>query len=173
MATLEEVQAELERVKKDYEGACKLVADMHAAAVGEVRGPIDGPVEDVAAVRQRLIDAQEMMQHMKDADGVLYEVQMERSRQDAKWGQQNHPDGTAPDGVAKAKEIADAARKVCDHMAATKKLTWMHIFTEEVMEAFAETDELKLRVELIQAIAVGVAWVEAIDRRRRVRAGGE
>lgn len=110
---------------------------------------------------------------MATLEEVLQEVHAERTRQDAKWGQQNHPDGTAPDGVAKAKEVADAARKVCDYMAANKKLTWMHIFTEEVMEAFAETDELKLRTELIQSIAVGVAWVEAIDRRRRVRAGGE
>lgn len=110
---------------------------------------------------------------MATLEEVLQEVHAERTRQDKKWGQQNHPDGTAPDGVAKAKEVADAARKVCDYMAANKKLTWMHIFTEEVMEAFAETDELKLRTELIQSIAVGVAWVEAIDRRRRARAGGE
>ena len=42
-----EYQADAEQYKADYLGACKLVADMHAAAVGEVRGPNRGVVEDV------------------------------------------------------------------------------------------------------------------------------
>jgi hypothetical protein len=45
---------ELERAKEDYGRAAKLVADMHAAAVGEVRGPIRGVVEDVADLRAEL-----------------------------------------------------------------------------------------------------------------------
>ena len=34
-------------MKESYEKACALVAQMHAAAVGEIRGPISGVVEDV------------------------------------------------------------------------------------------------------------------------------
>ena len=36
-----------------YTGACKLVAEMHAAAVGEVTGPRFGPVEDVSDLKSR------------------------------------------------------------------------------------------------------------------------
>ena len=39
-------------MRDDHSKACTLVADMHAAAVGEVRGPVLGIVEDVAALRQ-------------------------------------------------------------------------------------------------------------------------
>ncbi len=35
----------------EHDQACKTIADMHAAAVGEVRGPFIGPVEDVAALK--------------------------------------------------------------------------------------------------------------------------
>ena len=125
--------------------------------------------------RQAKLEAQRMMQEMKDADGVLKEVQMERARQDAKWGEQNHPDGTCagPNGAVMAKQHADAARSVCDQMAKIGKLTWAHILTEELMEAYAETDEQKLRKELIQTAAVAVSWIEAIDRRIRGRASGQ
>ncbi|MFF3353365.1 hypothetical protein ACFYWN_12070 [Streptomyces sp. NPDC002917] len=39
--------------REDHQRACVTIADMHAAAVGEVRGPIRGVVEDVAQVRAR------------------------------------------------------------------------------------------------------------------------
>jgi chromosome segregation ATPase len=45
------VEAEAERLKADCLSACGTIADMHAAAVGEVRGPLLGVVEDVASVR--------------------------------------------------------------------------------------------------------------------------
>lgn len=46
--------------KEEYERACKLVADMHAAAVGEVTGPFMGVVEDVAELRKALLGIHEM-----------------------------------------------------------------------------------------------------------------
>lgn len=46
-------EALAERYKADYLSACTQIADMHAAAVGEARGPIRGVVEDVADVRAR------------------------------------------------------------------------------------------------------------------------
>jgi len=161
-----DAKKEVFQFKADYEGACKLVADMHAAAVGEVRGPNVGPVEDVAAMRAELLAARKSLAEEKDAGGVLRDIQEERTRQDVKWGQQNHPDGT---GHTHARAHADSAKSVCNHYAKIGQLTWMHILTEEMMEAFAETDPKLLRTELIQAAAVATAWAECIDRRQRGR----
>lgn len=50
-----------EEMTGNYEGACKLVAEMHAAAVGKITGPRLGVVEDVAAIRDLLIEARDAM----------------------------------------------------------------------------------------------------------------
>lgn len=47
IATLQE---ELAEAKREYQDACKLVAQMHHAAIGSIQGPIRGVVEDVADV---------------------------------------------------------------------------------------------------------------------------
>jgi NTP pyrophosphatase (non-canonical NTP hydrolase) len=71
---------------------------------------------------------------------VLDEVDRERSNQDKKWGEQNHPN-----------------------------LYWLGILMEEVGETAKALIEdghlLQIRGELIQVAAVAVAWVEKIDRR--------
>lgn len=110
---------------------------------------------------------------------VLAEVRVERARQDAKWGEQNHPDGTGawkviPGGEARRDEVvaevragrAEEDRRACDQAARDGRLSWLHILREEVSEAFAE-DGVALRRELIQVAAVAVGWIEAIDRRER------
>jgi hypothetical protein len=93
---------------------------------------------------------------------VVEEILVERHAQDDKWGQQNHPDGTAQhyDDLA-----AEQAKNVCAARAQNGTITWRDILHEEVKEAFAESDQTNLRTELIQVAAVAVAWVEAIDRR--------
>jgi hypothetical protein len=48
--------AESTQLKGDYEKACETIAAMHAAAVGEVTGPVLGVVEDVKAVRNELLE---------------------------------------------------------------------------------------------------------------------
>lgn len=48
---LEDARRELAEMRRSYESACVTIADMHEAAVGEIRGPIRGVVEDVADVR--------------------------------------------------------------------------------------------------------------------------
>lgn len=163
MGERDDARAEAERFKKDHEGACQLVAAMHAAAVGEVRGPDVGPVEDVAALRAKYL----ALSGTNSTVGVLQEVQDERARQNAKWGVQNHPDGTGPDvgGKGVSKALADNAKSITDREAKEGKLTWRHILMEEVAEAFAESDPKKLRTELVQVSAVATQWVEAIDRR--------
>ncbi|MBD3753439.1 MAG: hypothetical protein IE935_13740 [Micrococcales bacterium] len=119
---------------------------------------------------------------------VLDEVARERARQDAKWGEQNHPDGSGPRvslmspilgapsdkwgdrvGVhlALMRELRDNAVATTDQRAVTGELTWRDILLEEVFEAFAEEDPARLRAELIQVAAVATQWVEAIDRRSK------
>lgn len=48
---LADTRRDLDEMRGDYERACVTVAAMHEAAVGEVRGPNHGVVEDVADVR--------------------------------------------------------------------------------------------------------------------------
>ncbi len=103
---------------------------------------------------------------------VLDEVSNERLRQDARWGQQSHPNGTGADWefcsgqhAGWAQEAADDARRRCQE--APERVwgdTYALILNEEVAEAFAEDDPQRLRTELIQVAAVAVAWVEKIDR---------
>jgi hypothetical protein len=108
-------------------------------------------------------------------DRVLSEVLAERIRQDDKWGQQNHRDGTGPDqGVLDgwtASALAEAARNNCQRHAEMGIVSWLDILGEEVAEALAEDDPAKLRAELLQVAAVAVAWIEAIDRRKAADPG--
>lgn len=110
---------------------------------------------------------------------VLQEVLAERERQDAKWGEQNHPDGTHPghvqlliNGMQAQREatnglatLGEYARNLTNALAAVGKLTYSEILWEEVCEAMEEGDPKCLREELVQVAAVAVAWVESIDRR--------
>lgn len=98
--------------------------------------------------------------------GVLAEVQAERERQDAKWGEQNHPDGT---GNKSQQDYAEQARKWCQAAFGSGYGTWSDVLAEEVAEVNAEREPAKLRAELIQVAAVAVAWVAAIDRRPAVQ----
>lgn len=50
---LEDAQRDLREMRGNYDRACRTVAAMHKAAVGDVRGPARGVVEDVEDVRQR------------------------------------------------------------------------------------------------------------------------
>jgi hypothetical protein len=93
-------------------------------------------------------------------------VRDEREAQDAKWGEQNHPDGTE----RRRLRVAGASRSRCQRLAREGRVTWRHILDEEVQEALAEEDPAKLRTELIQVAAVAQAWAEAIDRRNREEA---
>ena len=93
---------------------------------------------------------------------VLELVADERKRQDKKWGEQNHPDGT---GGSFSHHDAEKAKAACDAAFETGAPTWRHILFEEFMEAMAETDPVALKTELIQVAAVACSWVEAIERR--------
>lgn len=94
--------------------------------------------------------------------GILAEVQAERERQDARWGEQNHPDGT---GDRRWSAAANVVRGEVDDDARRGRTTWNGVLREEVFEVLAEEDPGKIRAELVQVAAVAVAWIAAIDRR--------
>jgi hypothetical protein len=107
------------------------------------------------------------------------EVEAERDRQNKKWGEQNHPDGTDPDtdplerilepGWNNATDLATNATNVTDSGLKDGTVTFQDIFLEEVFEAIAEEDEEKLYTELVQVAAVAQQWAEAIRRRQNNR----
>jgi hypothetical protein len=112
----------------------------------------------------------ETSDHASGLMTIADEVAAERARQDARWGEQNHPDGTGPRirwgflGV-NAREGAAAARDWCNTHHGRGEGTWLDILLEEVAEAFAESDPARLRAELVQVAAVAQQWCDAIDRR--------
>lgn len=110
------------------------------------------------------------------------QVRQEREAQDAKWGEQNHPDLDPHDipEVARNEYAFRADRwKQINAMRAEHGcevsgrsvpvvpscVAWDGILLEEVYEALTEKDPTELRAELIQVAAVAMAWAEAIDRR--------
>jgi hypothetical protein len=93
---------------------------------------------------------------------VLSDLLHERDRQDVKWGEQHHPDGTGGEELI---YMATAAKRVCDKHAEDGTVTWFDILNEEFREAMAESHPKLLREELIQVAAVAIAWIEDIDSR--------
>lgn len=103
---------------------------------------------------------------------VLPDVARERARQDAKWGEQNHPDIPTASYVFDTLEIPNEqrARFLCE----TGTTNWAAVLIEELAEAVQaaeDHDVTGLRAELVQIAAVAVAWVEAVDRRTGRGAG--
>jgi hypothetical protein len=96
------------------------------------------------------------------------EVRAELARQDAKWGPQNHPDGTALTGDVLG---AESAKRTCQFAASKNAVTWRDILWEEVAEAFAEDDPTMLLAELLQVEAVARQWRMAIRRRLADQSG--
>lgn len=99
---------------------------------------------------------------------TLTAIRDERKRQDLKWGEQNHPDGTTED----YRLAAESLKMYNDLAAKAGNITWRDILMEEVFEAFTETDPEKLAEELVQVAAVAVAWLEHIKRRQEAKDAG-
>lgn len=106
--------------------------------------------------------------------GVLQEVAREVGAQHDKWGEQNHPNGTAPFKILMDAEpvpnpptfrkLAEVARRNCDFWHKDGAGSWADILLEEVFEAMAEEAPDALRTELVQVAAVCVSWIGSIDR---------
>lgn len=125
----------------------------------EARLPGEQPKHDpLADARQ---SARLWIEALAALRSPLTDILTERACQDAKWGEQNHPDGTGRPGDLWR---ATFAKEACEKAVRHGDLTFRHILDEEVQEAFAESDPVRLREELIQVAAVAVAWVEKLDR---------
>lgn len=94
---------------------------------------------------------------------IAAQVIGERKRQEEIWGKQRHPNGTG----AQYGYEAVKAQEACSVAAKAGSVTWKDILHEEVCEAFAEADPVRLRHELVQVAAVAVNWIEALDRQRK------
>jgi hypothetical protein len=90
-------------------------------------------------------------------------IRAERLRQDEKWGEQDHPDGT---GTLYYQDKAREATEECRVAFAEGAGDWALILLEEVFEALAESDDVRLISELTEVAAVATAWIEAIKRRQ-------
>ncbi len=101
---------------------------------------------------------------------IVAEIVGERARQDQKWGDPHDvADGTGAHvtffGGDTFADLRDATQAAVDAAAAVggSRMSW--VLLEEVFEALAESDEQKLRAELIQVAAVAAKWVQIIDAR--------
>lgn len=155
------------------------IAEVLTAALSAARA--EG-LEEAAKVAEREMEAR------RKTAAVLDEVRSERVRQDARWGEQNHPDfdpvllgrpgGCAPERMAEEYGVLSEsqAKRFCEAAFSSGHGTYAHILTEEVAEVIGTCNGTKtdLRTELIQVAAVAVAWVEKLDREAAVlaRAGG-
>ena len=99
------------------------------------------------------------------AENAWADIKQEVKRQHTLWGEQNHPDGTGPQGFhAHIAGVAERYQIDCDMATNRGELTYRHIFLEEVFEAMAESDQDRLPDELVQVAAVAVSWINKIDR---------
>ena len=114
---------------------------------------------------------------MTDRDIIYDEVEEERERQDEAWGEQNHPsvgsvmeaEDCPAEWAAKMYELPTARRAqyLCDRAADKDQMTWAHIAVEEMAESIEAAAEGRMddcKTELIQTVAVCVAWIESIER---------
>lgn len=111
---------------------------------------------------------------------IFNQIDIEREKQVAKWGEQNHPSHAGMIGPGDIVQYdiphtADA-RGICDARHNAGIGSWLDIALEEFAEVheaafravnpyIPTADETHIREELIQLTAVCVAWIEAIDRR--------
>lgn len=106
---------------------------------------------------------------------VLARLATERRAQDVMHGfLRDYPDEAgpwtgsrvAPAIIAQSLEM-DRLALLAARQAADTRPSWRNIFLEEVYEAFTAKSETEMEAELTQAVAVGVAWLEALEERRR------
>lgn len=101
-----------------------------------------------------------------DRVGIFKELEAERIRQDAKFGNQTQNLDVDPTESQEFRLFKEkAARRRCQDDFKNGMGSWQVILQEELMEACAAPDEQSRRTELVQLAAVCVAWIENIDRR--------
>ena len=99
-----------------------------------------------------------------ETSGIADQVWDERTRQLIKRGMQTRPNGVSAE-VWKPLELE--AKAEYEATGEGEELTWVHILKEEVYEAFAEEDTEKLKVELVQVMAVAASWLQDLELKQR------
>lgn len=90
---------ELAAMRVAHQGACEMVAQMHAAAVGEATAPIRGVVEDVQDLRARCLAAEESLSTAPHLCGVALGSTDGRTRCElAPHGADVRHESSQPDG---------------------------------------------------------------------------
>lgn len=108
----------------------------------------------------------------QDTCRVLEDVRRERVAQRERYGlNETTPDGTGgawllPYTADPAPAIEAKLRNDYMDYAEDAPVTWVHLLREEMAEAFAETDPIRLRAELVQVAALAVSWCERLDARQ-------
>ena len=74
----------------------------------------------------------------------------------------DRPDGT---GIDTMRRVAEAHRTMVKNLTDRGWLTWRHLLAARMHAAFAESDPDALRAALLDAAAVTLDWIEAIDKR--------
>ncbi|GLY55369.1 hypothetical protein [Lentzea sp. NBRC 102530] len=95
---------------------------------------------------------------------ALKQVHEERARQDARWGEQNHPYRSPLTGLDWCRDSVEYWQAANAVRVEIGQLAWDGILLEEVFEALAEQDSDRRIEELTQVAAVAVAMIEAIKR---------
>lgn len=104
---------------------------------------------------------------------IMLEVAAERVSQDDKWGApKDVPNGTGADATLLGYsfiELRNMVQSFVDTAAERHTSTMAAVLLEEVFEALAEDDDVRLREELVQVAAVAAKWVRIIDERKASR----
>lgn len=93
------------------------------------------------------------------------EVQTEMNRQNAKWGEQNHPLARR-EFLGSYLQNADDQKTDNDYWVGQNRLTWADILLEEVWEALSAPNTDSQIEELNQVAAVALQAIAALKRKR-------
>jgi hypothetical protein len=163
-AAIVEAEEQAERYKADHLAACEQIAAMHAAAVGEARGPLLGVVEDVASMRA----AYEAQHARADTLDRLCREQRQRAEQAEErlaayvdiFGPEAPDDFHTMQHRAKQAEAAlDRVRDTTHRMRAGSPQGAAAIYADRIEQALAD-DPYALTPE---QTAVHLAFGEAAD----------
>lgn len=94
--------------------------------------------------------------------GIADLVWAERHRQLKRWGLQERDSGTS---AADWLSVCNFIRHETDRKTDEGTVTWVDILHEEILEVFSEEDPEKLKIELIQVMAVAASWYQDLVRR--------
>ena len=110
-------QAEIERLKEQYKSATELVARMHEAAVGEIRGPIISVIEDIKAVKERAEESEAEVKRLK--------TDLRRLIVDEFWKNQKQAVLVYHQELADELDqikVREMCQRHCDHLNAIKRI---------------------------------------------------